>query len=354
MRIRNFITAASIAVLPFAASAATFIVPAAGTGAGANGSQWQSELTFHSTSANPISIGLVFHDAGGAQQGDGLTLSPRSTTTLSDVVKTRFGRDGGTGGIEINVPDAFADRVAITSRTFNASASGEFGQDIPAIDSTGAASAGDVIVLQAPSSATNARFNFGIYAVSDAAVRWDLVRADGTVAASTTQSYGAGTQMQYNQGITSLLGATEQDNDALQATVTSGSVIAYGSAINNQTGDPSFVPGIRTRADIRVNFVGVDVNEDGTPDILDANHDGVLDQPIDIYTTVGYPNYFRVIVNGGATLELVDAPRDAQLIDAETVQYAPNALLKGTTGELKVRATVNGVTDVLTIPVNYR
>lgn len=354
MKFRNFFVAASIAILPLAASAATRIIPAAGTGPGANDSRWQSELTLHNTSSTAASIGLTFHDASGAQQGDNLSLAPRATMSVSDIVKTRFGRDAATGAIEVTIPDASADKVAMTSRTFNASANGQFGQDIPAVDVNDAAGAGDVVVIEAPASASTARFNFGLYAVSDASVRWDLVRADGTLAASVEKSYAAGTQFQYNQGITTLLNATEQDNDTLQATVTSGKVIAYGSAIDNQSGDPTFVPGIRARADIRVDFVGVDLNEDGTVDVFDANHDGVLDQPIDVFTTSGFPNYFRIVVNGPATIELVDATRDEQLIDAQTVQYAPSALLKGTTGTLKFRVTENGASDIITIPVNYR
>ncbi len=354
MKLRNLIALASFAFLPIAAGAATFIVPAAGTGPGANESRWQSELTLHNTASSAITAGLTFHDASGAQQGENVTVNARSTVSISDIVKTRFGREAATGAIEITVADAMADRLAITSRTFNSSASGQFGQDIPAVNANDAASAGDVIVLQAPSSATDARFNFGVYALTAATLRWDLVRADGTVATSLEQSYTAGTQQQFNQGIERLLGATEQDNDTLHASVTSGKVIAYGSAINNQSGDPTFVPGIRARADIRVNFVGVDVNEDGKVEIFDANHDGVLDQPMDVFTTMGYPNYFRVVVEGATSLELIDAPSDAHFIDSNTVQFAPSGALKGTTGVLKVRATVDGVTDVLTIPVNFR
>ncbi|HEY8130662.1 MAG TPA: hypothetical protein VII12_02125, partial [Thermoanaerobaculia bacterium] len=110
---------------------------------------------------------------------------------------------------------------------------------------------------------------------------------------------------------------------------------------------------IRARSEIRVNFIGVDLDENGTADVLDADHDGVLDQAIDVFTTA-FPNYFRVLVEGGASLELVDAPRDAQFIDAQTLQWAPGGAVKGTTGVLKVRATVNGISDVLTIPVNFR
>jgi hypothetical protein len=353
VKIRSLITAVSIAILPLAASAATFIIPAAGTGPGANNSRWQSELTFHNASSNPVTLGLTFHDATGAQPGDNVTVGGRSTVTISDIVATRFGRQGGTGAIEITVPDAMATRVAITSRTFNTSPSGEFGQDIPAINVNDAASPGDTMMLQAPSSAANARFNFGVYAVSDATIRWDLLRADGSFAASVEQSYAAGTQLQYGSGIISFLNSTEQNDDAIHAVVTKGKAIVYGSAVNNASGDPTFVPGVRGRADIRLNFIGVDVNGNGTIDATDADHDGVLDQPIDLWLR-GYPTYFKVLVTGPngepASLEFIDPPDNAHFVDAQAAQWFPNPA-EGPTTTLKVRATAAGITEVLTIPV---
>jgi hypothetical protein len=354
MRFKNVMSFMAAALLPLAANAATFIVPAAGTGPGANNSHWQSELTLHSTSASAVTATLRFHDSSGAQQSSDVTINARSTVTIADIVNTRFGRESATGAIEITVPDASANRIAITSRTFNTSASGQFGQDIPAINANDAAGAGDVVVLQAPSSASDARFNFGLYALTDAKVRWDLVRADGTtVSPIAEQTYSAGTQLQFNQGIANLLGQTEQDNDAVQAVVTNGKLIAYGSAVQNTSGDPSFVPGIRVRVDIKINFLGVDLHENGTIDVADADHDGVLDHPIDIYT-LGFPNYFRIVVEGGATFEIVEAPSAASVIDTNTIEWSAPGDMRGTSGVLKVRATVNGVSEILTIPVNFR
>src|ERR1700736_4837699 len=354
MRFKNVMSFMAAALLPLAANAATFIVPAAGTGPGANNSHWQSELTLHNTSESAVTATLRFHDASGGQQSSDVTINARNTVTIADIVNTRFGRESATGAIEITVPDASANRIAITSRTFNASTSGQFGQDIPAINVNDAAGAGDVVVLQAPSSASDARFNFGLYAVTDAKVRWDLVRADGTsVTPIAEQTYAAGTQLQFNQGIANLLGQTEQDNDAVQAVVTSGKVIAYGSAVQNSSGDPSFVPGIRVHADIKLNFLGVDLHENGTIDIADADHDGVLDRPIDIYT-LGYPNFFRVVVEGGAKLEIVEAPSAAAVVDAQTIEWSAPGDMRGTSGVLKIRATVNGVSEILTIPANFR
>src|SRR5712691_4666315 len=338
MKLGQIITAVSIALLPLAASAATFIVPAAGTGPGANDSHWQSELTLHNAAAASVTVGLTFHDSSGAQQGNNVTVNARRTVTISDIVKTVFGRESGTGAIEITVPDAMANRMAITSRTFNASANGQFGQDIPAINANDAATAGDVVVLQAPSSANDARFNFGLYALTDATIRWDLVRADGTVLSPIgEQNYAAGTQLQFNSGIQNLLGSPEQDDDTLHAVLTKGKVIAYGSAVNNASGDPTYVPGIRARADVRVNFIGVDLDENGTIDVADADHDGVLDQPIDVFSA-GYPNYFRVVVDGPATLEVIEAPGDAALIDTQTIEWSAPGDFKGRTGVLKIRA----------------
>ena len=56
MNIKRLITATSIALLPLAASAATFVVPAAGSATGANGSRWQSELTLHNTGPQAIPV----------------------------------------------------------------------------------------------------------------------------------------------------------------------------------------------------------------------------------------------------------------------------------------------------------
>jgi len=359
MNLKSIITAASLALLPLSASAASLIVPVAGTGPGANGSQWQSELTLHNGGGSAIPASLIYHDGAGATAPVTISIPARATISLADVVKTKFGRETGTGAIEVVVADNLASRVAVTSRTFNSSPAGEFGQDIPAVKASDAAAAGDVTVLNGPSSAEAYRFNFGLYAVADATVTWELLRADGTLAATKAATYTGGTQTQYNGGISALFGVEAKNGDAVHANVTAGSAIFYGSAINNASGDPSFVPGVKTRQEIRINFNGVDVDEDGVVDVKDADRDGVLDGSIEIFTSMGFPNYFRVVASGEngepATFEILDAGNDAMLIDnIGTISWAPSAAVRGETGSLKVRITAGGSTAVVTIPVNYR
>ncbi len=355
MSIKRMITMAAVALLPIAAGAATLIVPAAGTGPGVNNSQWQSELTLHSNSSTAITAQLVFHDSTGPAETSSVTIAPRATVAVKDIVKNNFHRDSATGAIEIVVDNAVANKVAVTSRTFNASENGEFGQDIPAVSAESASTAGDTIVLTAPSNAAETRFNAGLYALTAASVRWELVRADGSVAHTTSLDYAAGTQTQYNAAVATLFGETAADSDVIMAVLTNGSAIAYGSAINNRTGDPTFVPGIDTRSDIRVQFLGVSTGLDNKVSIPDADHDGVLDAPVDIYVSSAWPSSFRLIVNGAnPTFELLTPNRDVTLTPDGYVIWKPSMVNGASTGSLKIRVTAGGVSDVITIPVRFK
>ena len=354
MNIKRILTTTIAALFPLVASATTLIIPASGTGPGVNDSHWQTELTLHNTSASTIAATLTFHDALGAAGTSTVTVAPRATIAIADVVASRFGRDSATGAIEITFDSAFAQKLTVASRTFNKSAAGEFGQDIPAVDQATAPAAGDIIVLSGPSSTTDSRFNFGVYALNAASVQWDLVRADGSVAATKEVAYASGSQTQYNDGIFTLLNLASQDNDTVQAVVTKGRALAYGSVINNASGDPTYVPGILARADLRINFLGVNFGGLGGPiDVADANHDGVLDRALDI--PIGtFPISFRVVVSspGPVTFELIDAPNGVRFFDAlGGIVWTPNASSSGSTN-LKIRVTADGSTEIITIPAN--
>jgi len=358
MHLRKFITAAAIALLPIAASAATFIVPAAGSASGANGSQWKSELTLHNSGPQELTASIKYQTGTTTSDAISVAVPARSTKSLDDIVKTSFHREGTIGALIITVDDRDAIRLALGSRTYNQSESGEFGQDIPAVNTANASVAGDVNVLTGPSSAANYRFNFGLVSVAASTVHWEVLRADGTIAATKDVTYAANEHVQYNDGVHAFLGVDAKDNDAVQATVTTGRAIFYGSAVNGATGDPTFVPGVKTRDAIRINFIGIDVDENGSVDLNDANHDGVLDTPMDVVTSM-FPSIFRVVAQGefgeAVTLEIVSAPSGgAVFLNADTIQMGASGDLKGSSGELLVRATAQGSSSVLTIPLKFR
>jgi hypothetical protein len=357
MKLTRLITASAIALLPLAAGATNLVIPAAGTGPGFNDSRWETEVTLHNSASRAVDVLMTFRDAEGVAVAQSRHLPARQTIAIQDIVKTVFGRETATGAIEITDTDSDPRNIAVTSRTSNVTANGEFGQDIPAIAVADAAQTDDVTAITGPSSAVKFRFNFGLYVVSEATVRWELIRADGTVAATKSVDYRGATQHQYNQGVASLLEATPQDSDVIHATVTKGGAVFYGSVINQQSNDPSFVPGVITKVDPTIRLVGIDRDLNGTVDIADANGDGVLDSAIDAYT-FGFPSFFRIVTaaEGGndVTFEILSSTSDARLVDGiGTIQLVASVALKGTTGELKVRVTADGKSTVLTLPVKF-
>lgn len=358
MKFRNLIAAAAVAALPFSASAATIVIPAAGTGAGANSSQWQSELTIHNAAPRAATIALSFHRGTDVFTSTAVSIGAGQTQSIADIVKTTFNLDNGTGALVIEASDRDARSLAFTSRTFNVSPTGEFGQDIPSVDVNSALHAGDIAALPGPTSLEGNRFNFGVYVTEAATIEWQVVRGNGTSAGTKTVTYAAGTHAQYNSGIQSLLGVTPQDLDTVQAFVTSGRAIFYGSIIN-ATGDPSFVPGNRVREDILIQFTGVDLDENGSIDIADQNGDGVLDAPVQIFRSL-FPNYFQVVAKGefdeAVTLEVVSAPVYVKLLNANgtLVVIASGGETATSTGEIVLKATSEGSTQLITIPVLFR
>ena len=356
MKVRQFLTAAVIAALPFTAHAAQLIIPAAGSGPGANGSQWQSDLTIHSAAPRGTTLTLRFLQGTTFSAPVQVHLTARQTVSIEDVVRTKF-HARGTGALVVDINDRDARSIAVNSRTLNVLGDVEFGQDIPAINVTDALREGDTGALTGASDVASERFNFGVYTLEPTTIKWQIVRASGSIAETRAVDYPGAAHAQYNNGIESLFDVTPQSNDTVYARILSGRAIAYGSIVNT-TGDPTFVPGIRTREDILINFKGVDLDENGTIDVADANGDGVLDATIDIATSM-FDSYFKVVAEGefgeDVAYEVVSSPAQADILDEDgTLRVAAGAAVKGTVGEIRIRARSGTSSQILTIPVRFR
>ncbi len=333
-----------------------FVIPAAGTGAGAAGSVWKSEVTLHNSGNLPLEATLAYRDGLSAAPFT-VSLAPGATESIDDIVATTFGRSASTGAITVDTSDASAGKLAITSRTYTLSAAGEFGQDVPAVPVSDALEVGDHGVLPGPSRIADRRFNFGIFAIDASVIEWQLVRKDGSLAATVSRNYAAGVHVQYSRGVETLFAKDSQDNDVVRAVVQSGRAVVYGSIIHNATNDPTYVPFSRTRPNLLARITGIDLDENGTVDVSDANGDGVLDQTLELEAG-RFPNYFRVLAGDpeGAALAfaLIDAPADVRMIEPKgTVQWFPGADLRGTTATLKVSVSDGIDSTVLIIPVRF-
>lgn len=362
MSFKRLIVFAAIGLFTLGASAAQVIIPAAGAGKGSAGSNWQSDVLLHNAAPRAIELTMSLHIGTEVVGPKPLTLQAKNTFQMLDIFKSVFGVSTGTGAIVFDLADRDLKYLAATSRTYNVQTepvSAEYGQDIPAIRAQDAADAGEIAVLTNPG--TNAglfRFNFGAYAVENTTIKWELLRADGAVAASKEATYAAGQHVQYNNGVVSpdFLNTLPQVGDSLYARIVSGKAIVYGSSINN-TGDPSFVPSNITRDDVLINF-GVDIDENGTIDVTDADGDGTLDEALTVYTSL-YPAYFRIVAESEfdepVTLEVVQSEADAVFRDTNgTLRVGAAGDLKNKTGSIVIKATSNGTETLFTIPVRFK
>lgn len=358
MSFKRLIAFSAIGLLSLAANAAQIIIPAAGSGAGANLSKWQSDVLLHNAAPRTIALNASFHIGTQVIGPKPVELRTKQTLHINDMVRQFFGLESGTGAIVFDLQDRDVKYVGITSRTYNNAPGGdEYGQDIPSFNATEAVKAGEVAVLSNPNINIGLfRFNFGVYAIENTTIRWELLRADGVVDATKEITYAAGEQQQHNNGVDKLLAVVPKPGDSLYARILSGKALVYGSSIN-RSGDPSYVPSSTLREDVVINF-GIDEDENGTIDISDADHDGVLDAPITVYTSM-FPAHFRIVVTSEfgepVTLEVVDSEADAVFRDANgTMRVGAAGDLKNKNGSIVVRATTGTTETLLTIPVRFR
>lgn len=351
------IIAATFLSLALAGSATAdrIYVPAVGSVRGDFGSSWTTSVTFHNASASVINAKLRLLQGSTVRERE-LTLPPKSTFTRR--IDELFEIGSSTGALTIDVTDTDRRKIVITTRIFNVSPAGEFGQDIPSYDRSELTSAGRTMVITGPANASSSRLNFGVLSAEPTKIEWSVIRSDGTVAATKIISYDAEQHAQYNRGIETLLNVAPHDNDVVYAKVISGTAVVYGSEINNATNDPAFVRGREASGNLPIRFLGVDLDENGSVDLADANDDGRLDGTVEVLTG-SFPNYFRIVAtdpeNETLTFTLVEGPRDAEFIDANgTLLWYPAANLRGTTTMLKVRISDGSNATIVTIPVVFR
>ena len=224
-----------------------YVIPAAAHTAGANGTMWLTDVAIQNiqSSAVTIEIALVASGEGLSDNvstlADAVTVPANGSVVLHDVLA---GRDGQTGALLIGGDKPFA----LTSRTYNQTANGTFGQTVaPAIDiaSNGDDSASTLFI---PGLVSNAAFrtNIGVVIVARTAVTVAVIINDSNGAAVGTRNFnvpaGATTHVQFSA---ISVGATPFDSGGAVVHITSGegTAVAYASVVDNVTGDANFISG---------------------------------------------------------------------------------------------------------------
>ncbi len=241
----------------------SLIIPAVGHATGANSSLFESDIRIANITAQAMKYQLNFTltATDGTQSGQSTTIQidPGSTMALDDILTSFFG-DGSDGSSSLGVLEIRplttttqsgppSVQTVASSRTYNSTPTGTFGQFIPAIPfsqfigQSPDSSPNPIISLQQIAQSSAYRTNFGIVegAGEPANVLVHVFNNQGIeVVAPIPLSLLPGEHQQRNllaeNGITLTDGRFE-----VEVVSATGKVTAYASVIDNLTNDPLLV-----------------------------------------------------------------------------------------------------------------
>jgi hypothetical protein len=251
----------------------SLIFPVVGHATGANDSLFESDIRVTNLTAQTIKYMVKFTPSGtdGTQTGSSsnVQIEPNQTLALDDIVSSLFGTgttSSATGTLEVRplttstsspTGSLFSSvasllkplNTAASSRTYNFTPTGTFGQFIPAIrfdQFVGKPASGPspILSLQQVAQSSAYRANFGFAEGSGQAANLVVRVYDtaSTLLATIPVSLQAGEHRQIN-GMLSANGINNLTDGRVEVEVVGGSgkVTAYVSEVDNQTNDPLLV-----------------------------------------------------------------------------------------------------------------
>jgi hypothetical protein len=221
------------------------LIPAVAHNAGVDQSQWRTDVVVVNPNPSAVTVELVF-DEGAVDHRTSRTLPAGGTREWRNVVETVFGLDDAAeaqGTVRIAAPAP----VLATARTYNQSADGTYGQYLPAVDATGVLGPGEQGLVPLLRRDDAWRSNLGALNVGDT-----------TTCGLTVRLYGPGGGQVGGEPILWVPpGGWLQRNDILRAAgagdralvyavvepdAACGGIWAYGSVVDNGSGDPTTIP----------------------------------------------------------------------------------------------------------------
>ena len=223
-------------------------IAAAAHGAGMYGSQWRTDVRLHNPGAGPAEVSLAFAGSGGLGEERTVIVEPDGALAIDDAVAEVVGR-----------PDAGALRLLVrggaisaTSRTYNLTSGGTFGQAVPAVPESRVVAPGERVRLiglaSAPSPSNGTRTNIGVVNLEPSASTVRIRLFDGAkglsgyLGAFVVQLQGHEWR-QLNDVLAQITDRVVEEAYAVVNTdVGGGRFLAYASVIDNGTGDAVYIP----------------------------------------------------------------------------------------------------------------
>ena len=219
--------------------AGTWLLPSSARVAGAN-AFWKTDLSVTNTGSTPATVNLKFlgHDGKGSSGPESAyTVAAKATATWTDVLGLVFSRESDWGPILVR---SSSTALVAQGQTWTSSpGGGSYGQSVPAVSASEAVGASSRTLSGV---SQDARFRTNVVLAnmkeSEASVKLDVYRSDGSLVTSTTTTVGPLGFVQLN--LASNLGVTALTNGSIVVSSrTSGAQVAvYASAIDATTSDP--------------------------------------------------------------------------------------------------------------------
>jgi conserved repeat domain/conserved repeat domain/conserved repeat domain len=234
--------------VPLAQTAArSFVLPGVAD-LSTGGANWRTDLRVFNSGADSQYVTMTLYPQTGSASNDpisrSVSVNPGEVTILDNILASKFGLTNVGGALHV---DTLADaNLVVTGRTYNqVDGGGTYGQFIAATTPADAVGKGGrtLNVLQVEDS-TRYRTNLGIAEVSGkpATVEVSVFLPDAKVAPKVSIPLAANEYRQFR--VLQQLGVGTAYNARISIRVVDGDgrIAAYGSVIDMQTQDPTYVP----------------------------------------------------------------------------------------------------------------
>ncbi len=225
------------------------MIPVVAKVTGLGDTNWLSDVRIYNPGPDPVALDLQYRPSEGFGSGAverTVLLEPGRCIRLDDVLGSLFEVDRGLGSLRIAVRGGPAP-LLVTSRTYNLTDDGTYGQFIPAVTSGFGPGTGAAVVHLDANLAF--RTNLGVCEVAGGtvSVRYALKDGSGVTLGVGTLSIGPYEMVQID-GVAAAVGAPAGSNLRVDLFHDSGdgSFVAYGSVVDNTPGggDAIYVPAI--------------------------------------------------------------------------------------------------------------
>jgi subtilisin family serine protease len=235
-------TTLSVTVKAGSVTTVSLWVPVATRAAGANASQWRTDLGLLNLGGAAATCTVVYK-SGATVKTYQTTVAGGRHVILRDVVGAGYLAGSGSGSLEVRSSQA----VLVTSRTYNQNANGTFGQDYPSYGPTEGLSAGQTATLPHLTENTAYRSNIGLVNMGAAVATVTVALIDGATGAqagSYQVTLQPGEWKQESQPFLKKAGRNNLEAGYARVSVTAGSgVVAVASVIDNSaaSNDPTTI-----------------------------------------------------------------------------------------------------------------